>query len=142
MKKIKIVLRELLLIPFSAIVGGVIGLFLGMIYGGNYGSVLGGIFGPGYEGAGLLGLLLGATALVAIRVYFWSNNLKISSFAITLILFLVSSVIAYYLFYLELTYLPGKAVVKAVSLATILVLPLLGLLIPTLISRKKIKGRK
>ena len=136
MKNIKILLRELLLIPLSAIVGGVVGLFLGMNYGGNYGFES--ILGPGYEGAGLMGLLLGAAVLVGTRVYFWLQRLKISSFAITVGSFLVSSVIADRLFYLGLTHLPSKAL----SLATIILILLLGLLIPTYIFRTKMKGKK
>lgn len=130
MKKTKIILREFLLIPLSAILGGVAGLLLGMIYGGNYGfeSAL----GSGYEGTGLAGLLFGAAALVGTRIYFWSQKWKISSFAITLVSFFVSSVIAYNLFYLEFTYRVGKPI----ALATILLLPLLGLLIPIFIFTK------
>jgi len=133
MKEMKIVLRELLLIPISAIVGGIIGLYFGAIYGGNYGFTF-----SGYEGAGMIGFLLGAAVLVGTRIYFWLQQLKIHSFFITLASFLVSNVIADRLFYLGLIHLPGKAI----SLATILILPLAGLLIPIYIFRTKMKGKK
>ena len=134
--KAKIILSEILLTLLSALPGAIVGLFFGAIYGGNYGSES--FFGSGFEGAGVIGLILGAAALAITKIYFWLNNLKLSFFAITVLSFLVSSVIAYKLFYLELNYLPGKLI----ALATILLIPLAGLLIPTYIFRRKMKGKK
>jgi len=134
--KAKIILSEILLTLLSALPGAMVGLFFGAIYGGNYGSES--FFGSGFEGAGVIGLILGAAALAITKIYFWLNNVKLSFFTITVLSFLVSSVIAYKLFYLELNYLPGKLI----ALATILLIPLAGLLIPTYIFRRKMKGKK
>ncbi|MBI2125331.1 hypothetical protein HYU08_02130 [Candidatus Woesearchaeota archaeon] len=134
--KAKIILSEILLTLLSALPGAIVGLFFGAIYGGNYGSES--FFGSGFEGAGVIGLILGAAALAITKIYFWLNNVKLSFFTITVLSFLVSSVIAYKLFYLELNYLPGKLI----ALATILLIPLAGLLIPTYIFRRKMKGKK
>jgi len=134
--KAKIILSEILLTLLSALPGAMVGLFFGAIYGGNYGSES--FFGSGFEGAGVIGLILGAAALAITKIYFWLNNLKLSFFAITVLSFLVSSVIAYKLFYLQLNYLPGKAI----ALATILLIHLAGLLIPTYIFRTKMKSKK
>ena len=137
MNNLKMFLQELLII-LVGFLGAVVGLFLGMNYGGNYGFEP--IFGlyPGYEGAGTVGLILGAVLLAGVRIYFHLNNMKRGPFGITLLSFLVGCVIANWLFYLELTYFPGRAI----ALATILLLPLAGLFIPTIIFKQKMKGNK
>lgn len=74
MDKRLVYLREAVLYFLVALIGGIVGLYFGAIYGGNYGFDWS-FFLPGYEGAGILGFILGIIIFVSLRLlYKWKSQ--------------------------------------------------------------------
>ena len=140
-----VVIYEIIQYFICIIVGLAAGFILGIISGGNFGFNLS-LFGPGYEGGLQLGSILGVFVLVIYKIIFL-RKAKFKDFTITILGFILGSFIAYKIMYLLLDARHSIQHVSAftififkwIPLIMIFVLPLLGLVLPKLLIKKKNK---